>query len=89
MIAYAPIGAPGTAGRAEEHKNLDLFKEKVIVDLSQKYGKTPAQIILNWHLQANHAVIPKTTTIGRLKENLQVYDFKITEDEYKQICALD
>jgi len=52
MVAYSPIGAPGSTIKDEELNNKDLFKESIILNLGKKYGKTPAQIILNWHLHS-------------------------------------
>ena len=87
--AYAPLGANQWPGRAENQKKLNLFEEPVIVQLAEKYGKKPSQIILNWHLHRGHVIIPKTTKVERLQENFLVFDFQMTEDEYKQITNLD
>lgn len=57
--------------------------------MSAKYGKSPAQIVLNWHLSRKHIIIPKTLNVGRLAENLNVYDFKLTEEECNSITGLD
>ena len=53
------------------------------MSLAEKYGKSPAQIVLNWHVQhRGHVVIPKTTKVERLSENLLSYNFKLSEEEY-------
>ena len=44
---------------------------------------------MNWHLYRKHIVIPKTANLGRLKENHEIYDFNLTEEEYQSITALD
>jgi diketogulonate reductase-like aldo/keto reductase len=57
--------------------------------LAAKYNKKPGQIILNWHLSRGHVVIPKTTNVARLTENIDVFNFKLTDDEYKSVTALN
>jgi diketogulonate reductase-like aldo/keto reductase len=59
------------------------------VRLAEKYGKSPAQVVLNWHVQhRGHVVIPKTTKVERLSENLLSYNFKLSEEEYLEIDKL-
>ena len=68
---------------------MNVLEEKPVVELAAKYEKSPAQIILNWHLNRGHIIIPKTLTLARLGENFNVYNFKMTEEEYEQITKLD
>lgn len=90
LTAYAPLGSNAWNYRTDGQKALNVLTEPVVAALSQKYGKSPAQIALNWHLHGRgHIIIPKTVTIGRLAENFSVYDFKLTEEEYESISALD
>ncbi len=90
LIAYAPLGANAWSIRDEKLKDLNLLEEPVIKGLAAKYNKKVGQIILNWHLKARgHLVIPKTTKVERLPENFQVFDFNLTDDEYKTISNLD
>ena len=90
LIAYAPLSAGAWTLREERLKNIDLFNDKVITGLAAKYGKKPAQIILNWHIKGRaHLIIPKTTKVERLQENFQVFDFSLTKEEYESISALD
>lgn len=67
----------------------EAFKEKVIKELAQKYGKSPAQIILRWETQLNVIPIPKATSYAHQLSNLDIFDFKLTKDEVKQIISLD
>jgi len=67
----------------------NLLKENILVDLAKKYNKTPAQIILRWDYQRNVIVIPKSSNEGRLKENLNIFDFKLTDSEIIQINSLN
>jgi len=89
VTAYAPIGASGWSLRKDEYKNLALLDEPVLVELAKKYNKTPAQIVLNWHLHIGMIIIPKTSKPERLSENINVFDFKLTEEEYTHISGLD
>jgi diketogulonate reductase-like aldo/keto reductase len=61
----------------------------IILDLAAKYGKTPAQVVLRWHLGHGLSVIPKSVRAQRLAENIDVFDFDLTEDDMRAIDALD
>jgi diketogulonate reductase-like aldo/keto reductase len=89
ITAYAPIGSPGINFRPDSVKTLDLFVEPIIKELAEKYSKSPAQVILAWHVSRGIIIIPKTTKEERLPENIQVLDFKLTEEEVKRIETLD
>jgi len=77
--AWAPFGE-GRKG---------LFQDPVLAELGRSYGKTPAQIILRWHLQRGVVVIPKSTHRERMEENLDVFDFALTEKEMEAVAGLD
>lgn len=79
LEAWAPFGE-GRGGMFE------LPELKVIAD---KYNKTVAQVILRWHLQRGVVVIPKSTHIERMEENLNVFDFELTVEDMAEIAALD
>jgi diketogulonate reductase-like aldo/keto reductase len=66
-----------------------LFDDPVILMLSEKYGKTPAQIILRWAYQLDIVTIPKSVHERRIKENASIFDFNIEENDMKKIEALD
>lgn len=66
-----------------------LFQDPVLAELGRSYGKTPAQIILRWHLQRGVVVIPKSTHRERMEENLDVFDFALTEKEMEAVAGLD
>lgn len=71
------------------HGDAGLINEPVFTKLGQKYGKSNVQIILRWHIQKGHIVFPKTTNPAHMKDNLDIFDFALTDDEMKQIDALD
>ncbi|AYC30207.1 aldo/keto reductase [Paenisporosarcina cavernae] len=66
-----------------------LLEEPSLVRIGAKYGKSPAQIIIRWHLQHDLIVIPKSVTPERIKENADVYDFELSFEDMKNIDALN
>ncbi|MFF2483829.1 aldo/keto reductase [Paenibacillus sp. NPDC058071] len=64
----------------------EVLKDEVIVKLAEAHGKSPAQIVLRWHLQRNAIVIPKSVTPSRIEENFNVFDFELSADD---IAAID
>lgn len=79
LEAWAPFGE-GRGG---------TFDNSVIVKLAEKYKKTPAQIMLRWHIQRGIVVIPKSTHFVRMKENFDVFDFVLSEEDMQEIAQLD
>ncbi|GAA0419895.1 MAG: aldo/keto reductase [Bacillota bacterium] len=67
----------------------EVLKNDVITSIAGSYSKTPAQVILRWHLQYNNIVIPKSVTPSRMEENFNVFDFELTTDDMKRIEGLD
>ena len=72
-----------------EHGDSKLLNEPYFTQLAQKYGKTNAQIILRWHIQDGNIVIPGSKNNDHIKDNFDVFDFKLTENEMSEISALD
>jgi 2,5-diketo-D-gluconate reductase A len=66
-----------------------VLDDPVIADLAARYDRTPAQIVLRWHLQLGNVVIPKSVTRSRIEENLDVFGFDLTEDDMGAIEPLD
>lgn len=60
-----------------------------VVEIAERHAKTPAQVVLRWHLQQGRIVIPKSVTPARIAENLDVFDFVLTDDELSAIDALE
>ncbi|MCM3714564.1 aldo/keto reductase [Alkalihalobacillus oceani] len=67
----------------------DVLKDDVITKIAAAHGKTPAQVVLRWHLQNNTIVIPKSVTPSRIEENFNVFDFALTAEEIEQISQLN
>ena len=79
LEAWAPFGE-GRGG---------TFDNPAIVKLAEKYGKTPAQVMLRWHIQRGIVVIPKSTHIDRMEENFNVFDFTLSDEDMDAIAGLD
>lgn len=67
----------------------NLLEEPTINHIAKKHGKSPAQVLIRWHLQHDLVVIPKSITPSRIKENAQVFDFSLSLNEMNQIDALN
>lgn len=79
LEAWAPFG--------EGRKN--MFELSELKEIGDKYGKTVAQVILRWHLQRGIVVIPKSTHLERMKENFNVFDFELAQEDMDVISKLD
>ena len=71
------------------HGDPGLISEPLFTEFGKKYGKTNVQIILRWHVQEGTILFPKTTNPVHMKENFDIFDFSLTEDEMNRIRALD
>lgn len=67
----------------------NLLSQPVLVELAEKYDKTPAQIVLRWHIERGIVVIPKSVTPGRIKKNIDVFDFSLTSGDMEKIASLN
>jgi 2,5-diketo-D-gluconate reductase A len=86
--AWSPIGGiTFYPGWGEERRN--VLQDPVIGAIAAGLGKTPAQVMLRWHLQQGRSAIPKSTNPGRIAENFAVFDFELTEAQLASIDALD
>lgn len=92
MTAYAPLGSQGMRGNLHKGTAKDLpaaVELPLIKQLAQKYNKSPGQILLRHTVQSGLVVVPKSSNAGRQKENISLFDFKLTDDEMNQLNALD
>lgn len=78
-VAWSPFG----------HGSQEMLAHPVLTEMAAKYDKTAAQVILRWNLERGIAVIPKSVTPARLKQNLELFDFSLSDEEMKRIAALD
>lgn len=73
--------SPLARGRFDENEQ--------VLSIAQKHGKSPAQVIIRWHIELGNLVIPKTATASRLTENISVFDFKLDSEDLNKIASLD
>ncbi|MFI8255237.1 aldo/keto reductase [Streptomyces filamentosus] len=66
-----------------------VLGDEPITAIAARHGKSPAQVVLRWHLQLGNVVIPKSVTPERIRQNLDVFDFALTDDEMTAIAGLD
>ena len=79
LMSWYPLG----------HGDKALIEEPIFAELGNKYGKSPAQIILRWHTQMGFVVIPGSKNVDHIKDNIDILDFKLSGDEMERIAALD
>ena len=66
-----------------------VLDDPVITAIAGRLGRSPAQVVLRWHIQRGSIVIPKSVTPARIKENFELFDFRLEPGEVAQIDALD
>lgn len=79
LMSWYPLG----------HGDKSLLNEPLFAKLGDKYGKTPAQVILRWHTQMGFVVIPGSRNVEHIQDNFNIFDFKLTDDEMSEIAKLD
>lgn len=84
VTAYSPLGRQGA-----DRDGPKLFDEHVVKILAQKYKKTKAQVLLNWAVGRGTVAIPKSVTPERIAENIDIFDFELTDDEKNDMNSLN
>lgn len=79
LMSWYPLG----------HGDKSLMEEPVFTALGKKYGKSPAQVIMRWHTQMGFAVIPGSKNVNHIRDNLDILDFSLTDEEMAEIAKLD
>ena len=79
LMSWYPLG----------HGDKSLINEHIFTELGKKYGKSSAQVILRWHTQMGFVVIPGSKNVEHIRENLDILDFTLTDEEMAQIGKLD
>lgn len=85
-VAYQPLGNPKMSSNFEMKS---CFDDKLMDELSEKYKKSKAQIMLNWGLKRGHLLIVKSNCVDRIKENLLSQDFSLEQEDVNRISQLD
>ena len=71
------------------HGDAALLAEPAFAELGAKDGKTPAQVILRWHIQEGNVIFPKSTSPAHIADNMAIFDFELTDEEMARVAALD
>lgn len=85
--AWSPIG--GVYGWAGENGSVPPLRNETVLDIARAHGKTPAQVILRWHLQEGRSVVPKSVRPERIVENSDVFDVELTSEDLRALSDLD
>ena len=85
----APYGTVLESWYPLGHGDAALLAEPLFADLGAKYGKTPAQVILRWHIQEGNVIFPKSTSPAHIVDNMDIFDFELTDAEMTQVALLD
>jgi len=67
----------------------EVLDDPVITGIAERVGRTPAQVVLRWHIERGDIVFPKSTTPARIRENFELFDFRLEPDDVERIAALD
>ncbi|KAK6484410.1 aldo-keto reductase family 1 member A1-B-like isoform X1 [Huso huso] len=87
MTAYSPLGSPDRAWKHPDEPV--LLEEPFVKKLAEKYGKSPAQVILRWQVQRGVVTIPKSVTESRILQNIQVFDFTLADEEMQAMGSMN
>lgn len=83
ITAFSPLGSPGN------NFHYDILRDPSVIAIAEKYEKTPAQILLRYHVQRGHIVVPKTVSKFRLEENVQIFDFILSYRDLQELESLE
>ncbi|KAA8492537.1 Alcohol dehydrogenase NADP(+) [Porphyridium purpureum] len=88
LQAYSPLGS-GDRPWLRQPSDPELLQDQAIVRIAERHGKTPAQVVLRWQLERGVSVVPKTVNEGRLVENFNVCDFRLSDDDMREFNKLN
>lgn len=86
LNAHCPLGSPGSCAKPGQPS---ILKDPVVAELASKYNKSPAQILIRFLVQRNISPVPKSVNPHRIKENIQVFDFEISQADMDRLIGLD
>jgi D-xylose reductase len=89
VTAFSPLGAAsyysiGMAGEGDS-----ALEQPVVCEIASRHGRSPAQVLLRWGVQRGTSVVPKSTKVERLRENLNIFDFELAAEEMAAITGLN
>eukprot|EP00735_Rhodelphis_limneticus_P015281 TRINITY_DN9483_c0_g1::TRINITY_DN9483_c0_g1_i1::g.265::m.265 TRINITY_DN9483_c0_g1::TRINITY_DN9483_c0_g1_i1::g.265 ORF type:complete len:333 (+),score=65.65,sp/Q84TF0/AKRCA_ARATH/49.84/5e-102,Aldo_ket_red/PF00248.16/3.3e-59,Sigma70_r4/PF04545.11/5.4e+02,Sigma70_r4/PF04545.11/1.4e+02,Sigma70_r4/PF04545.11/6.2 TRINITY_DN9483_c0_g1_i1:46-999(+) len=86
VTAYSPLGSPDRPSKTEQDPT--LLEHPTVLEIAQRMGKTPAQILIRWAIQHGTSVIPKSVTPDRIKSNLDVFAWQLSDQDYHMLSTL-
>lgn len=89
VTAFSPLGAGSYIELDMASEQESVLSQPVILAIAERLQRSPAQVVLRWGVQRGTAVIPKTSRVERLSENLDVFDFELGDDDMAAISALN
>ena len=89
VTAFSPLGAQSYFQLNMADAGESLVEHETIKTIAQTHDRSPAQVLLRWGVQRGTAVVPKTSHVDRLKENLAIFDFELSADEMSSISGLN
>ena len=87
--AFSPLGAGSYVPLGMAQASDSVLEQAVVKQIAEQHGRSPAQVVLRWAVQRDTAVIPKTSRPERLKENIDLFNFTLSDAQMNQIAALD
>ncbi len=87
--SWSPLGGTSNSGWGRSSKPNTLLSDDVITAVGERHGKSAAQVLIRWHLQNGLVVIPKSVHDERISQNIDVFDFELTDQDLDDIATLD
>lgn len=89
VTAFSPLGAESYYALSMADESESVLNQSVVREIAGRHNRTPAQVVLRWGVQRGTAIVPKTSRVERLSENLAIFDFELTADEMAAISGLN
>ncbi|QSE90609.1 aldo/keto reductase [Rhodococcus pseudokoreensis] len=87
--SWSPLGGTSNSGWGDDSKPNILLTDPIITRIGDRHSKSPAQVLIRWHLQSGLIVIPKSVHESRIRENIDVFDFELSEQDLSEIETMD
>ena len=89
VTGFSNLGSQSYVGIGMATKSDSVLDQQCVIDIAAKHNKSAAQVVLRWGVQRGHAIIPRTSKVERMPQNLNLFDFTLADDEMAAISALN